>query len=272
MHESSSMASWPVAERPRERLLAQGAEGLTDAELVAILLGNGRRGQSAVSLAQDLIAATGLSGLGKCAPAVLSARPGIGPAKAARLLAACEIGRRRERTSNRARATITTPADVARLAGSRIRDQGMECLLAIFLDAKHRVLQETILFRGCLEQTAIYPGEVFRAALMASAAAFVLAHNHPSGDPTPSRTDIELTAQLQQGARLLGLRFLDHVIIGDGHYRSLLAGGPPAAPSEDSGAAARSDGRRHCRSRRERYAAGASPAQAPRTDVHPGMK
>lgn len=218
--------AWPEEERPRERLLTRGAEALSDAELVAILLGHGTRGCSAVVLARELIRRHGgLSALGRLSPERLTALPGVGPAKAARLLAACELGRRRERKHTPGRTTISGPADAVRLASARLRDLNKECFLAIFLDTKNHVLKEEVISIGSLDQTPVHPREVFKSAIELSAAGVIAAHNHPSGDPTPSRADLQLTRQLCLAAKVLGIRFLDHVIIGDGDFRSLLTEG-----------------------------------------------
>jgi DNA repair protein RadC len=167
----------------------------------------------------------GVFSLGKQTPARMAALPGIGPAKASRILAACELGRRRERLNESKRLMVHSPEDVARIAFSRLRDADRECFLAILLDCKHRVIHEEIVSKGTLDQTPVHPREVFRPALEHSAAALALAHNHPSGDTRPSAADLQLTAQLQDAAKLLGIRLLDHVIIGDGAFFSLASQG-----------------------------------------------
>jgi len=221
MDKDGPISGWPEGDRPRERLLALGAGALSDAELIALLLGTGSRKESALGLARRLLAQEGIFGLGKWSPARLSRFPGIGSAKAARILAACELGRRRERINHTVKTAVHSPEDMARIAFSRLRDADRECFLAVFLDTKNRVISEQIISRGSLDQTPVHPRELFRPALEHSAAALALAHNHPSGDCQPSRADLSLTWQLLEAAKVLGIRLLDHVIIGDGKFTSL---------------------------------------------------
>lgn len=220
------ITTWPLADRPRERLLAQGAGLLSDTELLAILLTHGRRGKSAVGLARELLQRHGdIMNLGRLSGSRLMALAGVGPAKAARILAACELGRRRERKHHRLLTRLDSPAAAASIAAAKLRDRDRECVLALYLDVKNRLLREELLSLGSLSQAVIHPREIFKLALELSASGLIIAHNHPSGDTTPSAHDLQLTAQLQAGAALLGLRLLDHLIIGDGDYRSLLAEG-----------------------------------------------
>ncbi len=215
--------TWPREDQPRERLLALGTPALSDAELVAILLGTGMRQHSALFIAHQLLQTRGgLALLGRMTPAQLAAQPGVGPAKAARILAACELGRRRERKRTLSPWLITSPAEAARFAMTRLRDLTRECCLAMYLDMKHRIIKDEIISIGSLDQAVVHPRELFKSAIEVSAAALILAHNHPSGDPTPSRSDVQLTEQLDQAAKLLGICLLDHVIIGDGEFRSVM--------------------------------------------------
>jgi DNA repair protein RadC len=226
---------WPREERPRERLFNLGPAALSDAELVAILLGTGVRRRPALFLAHQLLQVHGgLGNLGRMSPGQLAALSGIGPAKAARLLAACELGRRRERKRPGSAQVITTPAEAARLACTHLRDLTRECCLAIYLDTKHRVLKEEIISIGSLDQAALHPRELFKTAFEAGAAAVILAHNHPSGDATPSAADLRLTGQLLQAAKLLGICLLDHVIIGNGEYRSIVSEHSTISPGGES--------------------------------------
>jgi DNA repair protein RadC len=214
-----------MEERPRERLFALGAAALSDAELVAILLGTGMKKRSALSLAHQLLQNhDGLGNIGRMSPGQLASLSGLGKAKAARILAACELGRRRERKRITSPWIISSPAMAAQLAMTHLRDLTRECCLAIYLDTKHRVVKEEIISIGSLDQAAIHPRELFKTAFEVSAAAVILAHNHPSGDPTPSPSDLQLTEQLFQAAKLLGICLLDHVIIGDGEFRSVMSG------------------------------------------------
>ncbi|MDB5102011.1 MAG: radC [Cyanobacteria bacterium RYN_339] len=218
----------PPAGRPRERLLEQGAAALSEAELLAVLFGTGDARRSAVGLAEALLAAhatpdepTGLHGLGLVPAAALQAEPGLGPAKAARLAAAFELGNRAAAARAPIRAAIKGPADAWRLLAPRLERLDREHFLAILLDSKHNVLDVALVAIGTLNATLVHPREVFKPAVRASAAAVVLAHNHPSGDPTPSPEDRALTAQLLAAGEIMGIRVMDHVVVGHGRYASL---------------------------------------------------
>lgn len=222
MKQQLPISAWPEGDRPRERLLTAGPAGVADAELIAILLGSGAKGKSALDVARQLIQDfDGLTGMGRISSARLSAVSGVGPAKAARVMAACELGRRREVQRNQERKLIRTAADAAGLLSPRLRDAQQETFWALLLDTRHRVLAEWPVSRGGLDQVAVNPRDVFQPALEYRAAAVLVAHNHPSGDAEPSPADIALTRRLAEAAQLLGIRFLDHIIIGDGVFISL---------------------------------------------------
>ncbi len=222
METKLPISAWPEGDRPRERLFALGSSVLSDAELIAILLGTGGKGSSALDLARQLLQQyDGIFSLGRSSAVRISNMPGIGPAKAARVLAACELGRRREGKNISQRTIIRSPADAARIAAAHLRDSDRECFLVILLDTKHKVLSEELVSVGILDQAPVHPREIFRPALEYSAAALVLAHNHPSGDPDPSQADLRLTRQLLEASVILGIRLLDHIIIGDGEFLSL---------------------------------------------------
>jgi len=177
---------------------------------------------TAVALGRRLLQrCQGLDRLGKYSAAELAAMPGVGLAKAARIVAACELGRRRERPGPSAQPVIRTAQEAARLVSARLRDMEREAFCLVLLDNRHRVLAEPLVSVGSLEQAQVHPREVFRAALSQPTAAVLVAHNHPSGDPTPSEADVALTRRLAEGAELLGLRLLDHIIIGEGVFVSL---------------------------------------------------
>jgi DNA repair protein RadC len=234
------LSAWRPEDRPRERLLASGAAALADAELVALLLGQGRPGRTALDLARDLLVTHGgVAGLGRSSASELTAHPGVGPAKAARVLAACELGRRRELAAAPRGERILTPADAARAAAARARDSAQECFLVLLLDARHRLLRMETIGIGGWEQAAIQPREVFRPALAQAASAVIVAHNHPSGDPAPSPADLHLTRQLIEAAKCLGIRLLDHVIIGQGSFTSLRTEGHFPEPHQDDEAGVR---------------------------------
>ncbi|MGZ5584831.1 MAG: RadC family protein [Usitatibacter sp.] len=212
-----SMAGWPLAERPRERMLAQGAHALSDAELVALFLGPGARGKSALDLARELLARFGrLSRLLGAAHGELRALPGVGPAKSAQIAAVMELARRALAEEMKARDSLTSPAAVRGYLRLRMQDLGHECFFCVFLDAQNRVIQAEELFRGTLTQTSVYPREVVKHALAHNAAAVILAHNHPSGVAEPSIQDQALTHTLAEALGLVDIKVLDHFIVAPG--------------------------------------------------------
>ncbi|HEY8122825.1 MAG TPA: DNA repair protein RadC [Myxococcota bacterium] len=208
-------------ERPRERLFAHGAAPLSDAELLALLLRTGVRRRAATQLAHELLATGGLALLAQASPSELAATAGIGPAKAATLLAAFELGRRLAARPLERGERIGSPEDVHRHFHARLRDAATEQFHIILLDARHRVLRSVLTSQGTLTASLVHPREVFRPALREAAAALVLVHNHPSGDPSPSAEDREITRRLARAGALLGIPVLDHVIVADRGYASL---------------------------------------------------
>jgi DNA repair protein RadC len=212
-----SMAGWPLAERPRERLLAQGPAALSDAELVALFLGTGVRGKSALDLARELLARFGrVSCLLSAAPGELDAVPGVGAAKYAQIAAVMELARRALAEEMKSRDSLTSPAAVRGYLRLRMQDLGHECFYCVFLDAQNRVIQAEELFRGTLTQTSVYPREVVKHALKHNAAAVILAHNHPSGVAEPSVQDQALTRTLAEALGLVDIKVLDHFIVAPG--------------------------------------------------------
>lgn len=217
----------PRADRPRERLWDLGAAALTAAELVAILLGTGSRREDALAAAAGLLAGAGgsLRGLAGRPPAELLRRPGLGPAKAARLLAALELGRRLALEPHAAAPRVRTPEDVVRLVGPRLRDLTVEEFRLLALDSQGRVRREVLITRGLLNSSLVHPREVFRAAIAEAAAGVILVHNHPSGDPTPSPEDQAVTRQLVAAGELLDLPVHDHVIVAGDRFTSFATAG-----------------------------------------------
>jgi DNA repair protein RadC len=207
------IADWPVAERPRERLLAQGPAALSDAELIALFLRTGVRGKSALDLARDLLAQCGgLSGL-LATDRIPAGIKGLGPAKKAELGAVLELAKRALGEQLRANSVLGSPAAVRDYLRLAIGALEHEVFLALLLDSQHRVLKPLELFRGTLTQTSVYPREVVKAALAANAAAVIFAHNHPSGVAQPSRADELLTRQLKGALALVEIKVLDHFIV-----------------------------------------------------------
>jgi len=217
----------PHAERPRERLWSLGPSALTAAELVAILVGTGSRDRDALAVADDLLA-TGEGSLRRLAgrpPGELLRLAGVGPAKAARLLAALEIGRRLGVERRGVAPRIRSPEDVVRLVGPRMRDLAVEEFRLLALDSQSRVLRDLLVTRGLLNSSLVHPREVFRPAIAEAAAGVVLVHNHPSGDPTPSPEDQAVTRQLVAAGALLDLPVYDHVIVAGDRFTSFATAG-----------------------------------------------
>ncbi|MGH8688063.1 MAG: RadC family protein [Burkholderiales bacterium] len=208
------IGDWPEQERPRERLLAHGAERLSDAELLALCLRTGVRGRSAVDLGRELLARFGgLAGLLGAGPAALGGVRGLGPAKRAQLTAVSELARRALRENLRTGDALTSPGAVRDYLRLSLAARPHEVFVCLYLDAQHRVLGIDELFRGTLTQTSVYPREVVKSALAANAAAVIFAHNHPSGVAQPSQADELLTRQLREALALVEIRVLDHFIV-----------------------------------------------------------
>ncbi|MFQ5747485.1 MAG: DNA repair protein RadC [Gemmatimonadota bacterium] len=233
---SVTIREWPADERPRERLAANLARALATRELLAILLGSGASGRSALDLASDLLVRHGgsLRRLGRAEMGELVGVPGIGPARAATIAAAFELGRRVSAEPARLDPRIRGPRDVFRRLGPLLRDRRQEEFWVLYLDTQNRVLHERRLTVGLLNSSLVHPREVFAPAISRTAASLILAHNHPSGDPEPSPEDLEITLQLVESGRLLGIPVRDHIVLGDGAFVSLLErgllGGAGAVP------------------------------------------
>jgi len=212
----------PAAERPRERLALRGAGGLTAAELIGLLWGSGSRGRSSVDLAGDALAAhDGLAGLARATELELAALDGIGPARAAQLVAAFELGRRLLADWPSGRWTVRGPRDVADRLVLQMGRLEREELRAVVLDSKNHVLRVVTVYQGNVSSSLVRVGELFRDAVRLNAASLILCHNHPSGDPTPSPDDLHLTAEALAAGRLLDIDLLDHLVIGHDAYVSL---------------------------------------------------
>jgi len=208
---------WPIEERPREKLLGRGAAALSDAELMAIFLGSGLPGMDAVATARQLLAGHGpLRRVLELTPRELATLPGIGPARACMLTAALELGRRRSAAELERGCLLNDPSAAGRYFTQRLQGQPREVFAVLFLDSRHRALGFEELFYGTLDQASVYPREVVRRALTHNAAAVIVGHNHPSGDPEPSAADREITNTLKQSLALMDVRLLDHLVVGDG--------------------------------------------------------
>ncbi|HYX73903.1 MAG TPA: DNA repair protein RadC [Steroidobacteraceae bacterium] len=208
---------WPAAERPREKLLARGAHALSDAELLALLLGSGTRGGSAVELARRLITQFGSLRMllnaeaGRCL-----AQAGIGPARYAVLKAALELARRHFREALLVGPALAAPQATRSFLVAQLRDRPYEVFCCLYLDNRHRLIAFEELFRGTIDRAGVHPREVVRQTLLHNAAALIFAHNHPSGVLEPSQADEMITRRLKEALALLDVRVLDHFIIGDG--------------------------------------------------------
>lgn len=212
-----AITDWPEGERPREKLLARGAQALSDAELLAIFLRVGVKGKSAVALARELIGHFGsLTRLFSAPQAEFDRFPGLGPAKYAQLQAVLEMARRALAEQMRSADALTCPAAVRDFLRLRLQGLAQEVFMAVYLDAQNRVLAVEELFRGSLTQTSVYPREVVKRALVHNAAGVIFAHNHPSGMAEPSQADRWLTEQLKQALALVEVRVLDHFIVAGG--------------------------------------------------------
>ena len=212
----------PLEERPREKLIAYGAGALTDGELLAILLRTGTASKSALTLGRELTRDGGLyKRLARISRVEeLTEIRGLGQTKAATVLAALELGRRLASARPLDKLHFGYPEQVAAFLMPRLRYAVREQFLVILLDAKNKVIGTEVICEGSLSSTTVQPREVFRIAILQHASAIVVAHNHPSGDPHPSKEDQELTKQLYAAGKTLLLPLLDHVIIGDGTYYS----------------------------------------------------
>jgi DNA repair protein RadC len=215
-----AISDWPIAERPRERLLAKGAAMLSDAELLAVLLRTGLRGKSAVELARQLLAQfDGLSGLFGAGDELAKVK-GLGDAKRAQFAAAIELARRSIEEKLQSGAALTSPGAVRDYLRLALGGKPHEVFVCIWLDAQHRVIKFDEPFRGTLTQTSVYPREIVKAALAANAAAVIFAHNHPSGAAQPSQADELLTRNLKEALALVDVKVLDHFIVAGNHALS----------------------------------------------------
>jgi DNA repair protein RadC len=229
----------PACERPRERLALRGPGGLSAAELVAIVWGSGSAGRSASDLAGDALTRfDGLTGLARATDVELAALPGVGPAKAAKLTAAFELGRRSMADWPAGRWTVRSPRDVADRLMVQMALLEREELWVVILNTKHVVLRISVAYVGNVSASLVRVGELFRDAVRLDATSVILVHNHPSGDPTPSPDDVHLTAEAVAAGRLLDVEVLDHLVIAHDTWTSLRDRGV-AFERRDSGPAVR---------------------------------
>lgn len=222
----TSLKTLPQSERPRERLLDSGPDALSPAELIAIILGTGSRGEMVTDLARALLVEFGgLRGLARASVAELRQRRGLGDAKTAQLKAALELAGRLRDLPGDERPAIRSPDDVFALVGFEMSALEQEELRVLLLDTKNRVLGIRTVYVGSATATTLRVGELFREAIRTNATAVIVVHNHPSGDPTPSSDDVRVTEAIREGGRLLDVAVLDHVVVGQGRHVSLKARG-----------------------------------------------
>lgn len=226
MSERLSAGKLPSEDRPRERLYHVGARELSLQEVVAIVIGGGSKGAGALMLALRVLQEFGeLVSLGRAGVDDLSKVPGIGFARACQIVAAFELGKRFARESGSNGSSIKTPRDIARIFMDEMKHFDREHFKAAYLNTKNQVLKIVTVSIGSLNASIVHPREILKPAISASAASIILVHNHPTGDPTPSREDIEFTNRFAKCGELIGIELLDHVIIGAGKYKSLKEGG-----------------------------------------------
>ena len=225
----TAIRDWPEDERPREKLLKRGAAALSDAELLALVLrtGDAAAGKSAIDLGRELLERFNgnLRELAQAELNELQQVKGLGLAKAASIKAAFTLGSRFQARRLETLERFTSPAQVFDFFHHELRDNLKELFLTLLLDGKNRITRKVQVSEGSLNQSIVHPREVFAPAVRESAAAVIFIHNHPSGDPTPSREDREITRRLKEAGELLGIKVLDHIIIGDGRYYSFVESG-----------------------------------------------
>jgi DNA repair protein RadC len=216
------ITDWPLNERPREKLIGQGSEALSDAELLAIFLRTGTRGKSAVDLARELLADFGgLRSLLVADQKTFCARHGLGLASFVQLQAVLEMAKRHLLETLQRDTVLNSPDEVRNYLKARLRDFHREVFLCLFLDTQHRVICSEALFQGTIDASSVYPREVVHRALALNAAAVIFAHNHPSGIAEPSQADQRITIRLRDALALIDIRVLDHMIVGDGAVLSM---------------------------------------------------
>ena len=212
----------PLEDRPREKLISYGESKLSNSELIAILLGSGTRGRTAIELAQDILCqSSGLVGLADLSIDELTQKKGIGQSKASRLKAAFELGRRLSDFSPAKKTILRSPVHAVDYMQSRLKLKKQEIFLVVLLDIKSQVIKVEEISKGGLAKSIVHPREVFKTAIRASAAGIILGHNHPSGNTTASPEDINITNKLIEAGNIIGIKVIDHLIIGDNNYLSM---------------------------------------------------
>jgi DNA repair protein RadC len=225
MKDSFTLHDLPASERPRERLLKLGSEALSAQEVLALILGRGTKGESVMVTSQNLLSRfRSLKGVANASIEELSQMRGIGPAKAAQIKAALELSRRLEAdVDERPKPILKSPEDVAAMMRSKLKGKKKEHFWVVCLDTRNRLIECKQVSIGSLDTSIVHPREVFKEAVSCSAASVIFVHNHPSGDPEPSKEDVELTKRLVKAGEIVGIDVLDHIIVCDKTYLSLKA-------------------------------------------------
>lgn len=221
------LRDYPEGEKPREKLMSMGPSSLTNTELLAILLGSGASGRSVLDIAEEVMTMGegGIRSLTDCTPEELCSIRGMGRAKCCTLLASVELGKRLAAARPSQRQSVRSSDEVAGLYMERLRYEKKEMFMCLLINVKGVIIEDVVVSVGDLCSSPTHPREVFAKAVRRSAGSVIFLHNHPSGDPEPSQSDIETTERLEEAGRILGIPVLDHIIIGDGKYVSLKARG-----------------------------------------------
>ncbi len=225
MKDSFTVRDLPLSERPRERLLKLGSEALSAQEILALILGRGIKGESVMVISQKLLSRFGnLKGIANASVEELSETKGVGLAKAAQIKAALELSKRLEGDAGeRQKPMVKSPEDVVNVVKSQLKGKKKEHFLVLCLDTRNRVINCRPVSIGSLDTSIVHPREVFKEAVSSSAASVIFVHNHPSGDPEPSKEDIELTKRLVRAGEIIGIDVLDHIVVCDRSYLSMKA-------------------------------------------------
>lgn len=224
--ESGTVRGLPSSDRPRERLYSRGAAELSLQELLAIVIGGGTRGPGALVLALRLLGEFGdLVTMGRAGVDELRRVPGIGFARACQVVAAFELGKRFARESRSSGSSVRAPKDIARMFMDEMKHYDREHFKAAFLNTKNQVIKVVTVSIGSLNASIVHPREILKPAIAVSAASIILVHNHPTGDPTPSREDVEFTRRFAKCGELIGIELLDHIVIGADRFQSLKESG-----------------------------------------------